>query len=199
MVEKEKYGVYNGIISLAIAVSFILGPIRGGAITDGTTWRWIFWINLPVRWVRGAATRPGCYACGISSPFYNGIIKSLWFDQAGDYTSWEDRLPRILPASCRVCSTDRGHRRGGNFICLELQLGDCAFGHCRGSSRCLCCLGVEYGSPKLPTITGISLGLFQEAIIDGHVPVSSMDPLIQGSILKCLHLPTEMHSFLESH
>ena len=37
MVEKEKYGVYNGIISLAIAVSFILGPIRGGAITDGTT------------------------------------------------------------------------------------------------------------------------------------------------------------------
>lgn len=51
MVEKEKYGAYNGIVSLAIAVSFILGPILGGAITDGTTWRWIFWFNLPVGFV----------------------------------------------------------------------------------------------------------------------------------------------------
>lgn len=51
MVEKERYGAYNGIVSLAIAISFILGPILGGAITDGTTWRWIFWINIPVGFV----------------------------------------------------------------------------------------------------------------------------------------------------
>ncbi|OJJ46498.1 hypothetical protein ASPZODRAFT_166742 [Penicilliopsis zonata CBS 506.65] len=48
MVEPARYGAYNGIISLAIAFSFLLGPLFGGAISDGTTWHWIFWINLPV-------------------------------------------------------------------------------------------------------------------------------------------------------
>ncbi|THC97904.1 hypothetical protein EYZ11_002602 [Aspergillus tanneri] len=51
MVTPEKYGAYNGIISLAIAFSFLLGPLFGGAITDGTSWRWIFYINLPVGFV----------------------------------------------------------------------------------------------------------------------------------------------------
>ncbi|KAE8372688.1 major facilitator superfamily domain-containing protein [Aspergillus bertholletiae] len=48
MVEPAKYGAYNAIVSLAIAFSFLLGPLFGGAISDGTTWRWIFYINLPV-------------------------------------------------------------------------------------------------------------------------------------------------------
>ncbi|KOC18275.1 hypothetical protein AFLA70_59g003481 [Aspergillus flavus AF70] len=51
MVEPAKYGAYNAIISLAIAFSFLLGPLFGGAISDGTTWRWIFYINLPVGFV----------------------------------------------------------------------------------------------------------------------------------------------------
>ncbi|KAF7587859.1 hypothetical protein BBP40_006628 [Aspergillus hancockii] len=46
MVAPENYGAYNGIISLTIAFSFLLGPLLGGAITDGTAWRWIFYINL---------------------------------------------------------------------------------------------------------------------------------------------------------
>ncbi|KGO41843.1 Major facilitator superfamily domain, general substrate transporter [Penicillium expansum] len=29
-------------------VSTILGPVIGGAFTSGVTWRWCFWINLPV-------------------------------------------------------------------------------------------------------------------------------------------------------
>ena len=48
MVAPEKYGAYNGIVALAIALSFLLGPLVGGAISDQTTWRWIFWINLPI-------------------------------------------------------------------------------------------------------------------------------------------------------
>ncbi|KAF7899502.1 hypothetical protein EAF00_003838 [Botryotinia globosa] len=48
MVVPEQYGKFNGIVSLALAISFLLGPLLGGAIPQHTTWRWIFWINLPI-------------------------------------------------------------------------------------------------------------------------------------------------------
>jgi EmrB/QacA subfamily drug resistance transporter len=37
-------GVYGGLAGLAVA----LGPIIGGAITQGIDWHWIFWINVPI-------------------------------------------------------------------------------------------------------------------------------------------------------
>jgi EmrB/QacA subfamily drug resistance transporter len=37
-------GVYGGLAGLAVA----LGPIVGGAITEGINWHWIFWINVPI-------------------------------------------------------------------------------------------------------------------------------------------------------
>jgi EmrB/QacA subfamily drug resistance transporter len=37
-------GVYGGLAGLAVA----LGPILGGAITEGINWHWIFWINVPI-------------------------------------------------------------------------------------------------------------------------------------------------------
>jgi EmrB/QacA subfamily drug resistance transporter len=37
-------GVYGGLAGLAVA----LGPIIGGAVTEGIDWHWIFWINVPI-------------------------------------------------------------------------------------------------------------------------------------------------------
>ena len=37
-------GVYGGLAGLAVA----LGPIIGGAITQGADWHWIFWVNVPI-------------------------------------------------------------------------------------------------------------------------------------------------------
>jgi EmrB/QacA subfamily drug resistance transporter len=37
-------GAWGGIAGLAIAV----GPVVGGAITQGVSWHWIFWINVPI-------------------------------------------------------------------------------------------------------------------------------------------------------
>jgi len=37
-------GIYGGLAGLAVA----LGPIIGGAVTQGISWHWIFWINIPV-------------------------------------------------------------------------------------------------------------------------------------------------------
>src|SRR4051812_45414958 len=36
-------GVYGGLAGLAVA----MGPLIGGAITQGIDWHWIFWINVP--------------------------------------------------------------------------------------------------------------------------------------------------------
>lgn len=38
------FGVFGGVTGIAVA----LGPVLGGAITSGLSWRWIFFVNLPV-------------------------------------------------------------------------------------------------------------------------------------------------------
>jgi DHA2 family multidrug resistance protein len=43
-----KRGVAMATFSLAIIVAPIIGPTLGGWITDNYSWRWIFYINLPV-------------------------------------------------------------------------------------------------------------------------------------------------------
>ena len=37
-------GIYGGLAGLAVA----MGPIIGGAVTEGINWHWIFWINVPI-------------------------------------------------------------------------------------------------------------------------------------------------------
>ncbi len=45
---KERQGQAMGIYGLGIVVAPILGPVLGGWITDNYSWRWIFFINVPV-------------------------------------------------------------------------------------------------------------------------------------------------------
>ncbi|KAF4625107.1 hypothetical protein G7Y89_g13062 [Cudoniella acicularis] len=37
----------SGAISMSTACAGLLGPILGGVITSNTTWRWVFWLNVP--------------------------------------------------------------------------------------------------------------------------------------------------------
>ncbi|KAK8145062.1 hypothetical protein G3M48_004967 [Beauveria asiatica] len=38
----------GSLIGIVIALSGVLGPLLGGALTQFTQWRWIFWINGPI-------------------------------------------------------------------------------------------------------------------------------------------------------
>ena len=44
----HKRGKYMGIVTSVFALSSIIGPLLGGLITDYLTWRWIFYINIPI-------------------------------------------------------------------------------------------------------------------------------------------------------
>jgi EmrB/QacA subfamily drug resistance transporter len=41
-------GRYQGLIGAVFAAASIIGPAVGGFIVDNTSWRWIFYVNLPV-------------------------------------------------------------------------------------------------------------------------------------------------------
>ena len=44
----EQQGLATGLYGMVLLVGPTIGPLLGGWITDSYTWRWIFFINLPV-------------------------------------------------------------------------------------------------------------------------------------------------------
>lgn len=44
----SKRGAAFGITAIATVVAPVLGPVLGGYITDSASWRWVFFINIPV-------------------------------------------------------------------------------------------------------------------------------------------------------
>ena len=41
-------GKYMGFMTGVFGVAAILGPLLGGLITDGISWHWIFYVNVPI-------------------------------------------------------------------------------------------------------------------------------------------------------
>ncbi|KAF5638087.1 major facilitator (MFS1) transporter [Fusarium sp. NRRL 52700] len=44
----EKRATYTGFIGLSYGIAAVAGPLIGGGLTAGASWRWCFYINLPI-------------------------------------------------------------------------------------------------------------------------------------------------------
>src|SRR5919197_5327048 len=48
LVEPRERGRYQGYIAATFAVATIIGPLLGGLLVDAASWRWVFYVNLPL-------------------------------------------------------------------------------------------------------------------------------------------------------
>jgi len=103
-------GAWGGIAGLAVAI----GPLVGGAVVDGLSWQWIFWLNVPIgliviplaatrltetRGPNGAVDLPGL---GLVSAGLFGIVFGLVRGNSHGWTSLGVAGPMILGAALVV-------------------------------------------------------------------------------------------------
>ncbi|KAL5379079.1 hypothetical protein DPSP01_008712 [Paraphaeosphaeria sporulosa] len=62
LIVPDKIAFYSGVISSVFALANLSGPLIGGAISDHTNWRWIFWLNglvIPISMAILLSSMPG--------------------------------------------------------------------------------------------------------------------------------------------
>jgi len=86
-------GIYGGLAGLAVA----MGPIVGGAVTQGIDWHWIFWINAPIGVIAvllgvrllpesyGAPERLDLVGVGLISA---GVVAVVWALSRANQVGW---------------------------------------------------------------------------------------------------------------
>ncbi|KAK3374842.1 MFS drug transporter [Podospora didyma] len=71
-------GLYFGIMSLVWAVASAVGPVLGGLLTERLSWRWCFWINLPVSGLVFILLFVALRLDGPNIPWRKGVYEIDW-------------------------------------------------------------------------------------------------------------------------
>jgi EmrB/QacA subfamily drug resistance transporter len=81
-------GIWSGVSGLGVA----LGPVVGGAVVEGFSWQWIFWLNVPIgvallRESRGPHSTLDLPGVGLASLGLLGVVFGIVRAQALGWTS----------------------------------------------------------------------------------------------------------------
>ncbi|KAI3400339.1 hypothetical protein diail_3356 [Diaporthe ilicicola] len=107
---------YVSMVMIFFTLGSFSGPIIGGAIVDNTTWRWVFYINLPICaaslilviiFLRVHHKREGTIIQRLKRVDYSGnfllvasvvsvLIPLTWGGTTYDWTSWHILLPLLV-------------------------------------------------------------------------------------------------------
>ncbi|PYH95598.1 putative efflux pump antibiotic resistance protein, partial [Aspergillus ellipticus CBS 707.79] len=71
-------GKYYGVLGVVWGLACGLGPIIGGAFCEFVTWRWCFWINLPVAGVAGILVFLFLKVHTPRTPIIEGLLAMDW-------------------------------------------------------------------------------------------------------------------------
>ena len=95
----QKRPLIQGMFGALFGIASVVGPLIGGAFTSNVTWRWCFYINLPIG--------------GVAMVFIAIFLKAPE-NKAMDTMSWQEKLKQLdfLGTICLV----------SGMVCLILAL-----------------------------------------------------------------------------
>ena len=68
LVAPRERGRYQGYIAATFAVATVAGPLIGGLLVEHASWRWVFYVNLPLGVAALAGLRRGCPRAATGAP-----------------------------------------------------------------------------------------------------------------------------------
>lgn len=137
---------FNGLIGGVYGISSVVGPLLGGAFTEKITWRWCFYINLPI----------GGIAVAVMIFFFSPVPQPGGIPQL----SWKERMAHLdIPGTllfipgvvCLLIALQWGGSTypwsNGRVIALFVVFGVCI----------ILFIGIQFWKPKVATLSPLML------------------------------------------
>ncbi|EJF60042.1 MFS general substrate transporter [Dichomitus squalens LYAD-421 SS1] len=82
LVPLAERGTYQGYLILAYSMASGIGPVVGGVLSDKASWRWIFYLNLPVTGVAAFLTAVFLHLHSPEGSIWAKLVRMDWFGNA---------------------------------------------------------------------------------------------------------------------